>query len=137
MAVIFDLFLFNKKYVEQVREKEELEDHHRDAGVELEVGAVSCRNTDRKQPIFFYDADDLAELLEAGYAIGKGREANEQLVGLDAFPPESVVPFRIELDKPIAGRFVDPDGQETAFGTRKELKAVVTEQLPERQESST
>lgn len=130
MAVVFDLYLFNEKYVEEVREKEEAEDHHHNPDIELEIGAISCRNTERTQPIFFYDVDELAELLEAAYAVGKTRDAHEQLVGLDAFPPDSVVPSRIEIERPVAGTFIDPDGQEIKFGTRKELGTVVTERLP-------
>ena len=132
MTVIFDLYLFNENYVKEVRKKEAMEEHHHNVDVELEIGAISCRNTERKQPIFFYDVEELAELLEAAYAIGKSRDAHEQLVGLDAFPPDSVVPTRIEMERPVAGKFIDPDGQEIDFGTRKELGAVVSEQLPKR-----
>lgn len=132
MTVVFDLFLFNEHYVEEVRAKEMKESHREDPEAEMELGAISCRNTERKQPIFFYDVDELGELLAAGYEIGKERDAKEQLVGTEAFPPDSVVPTMIELDKPVAGRFIDPDGKELHFGSRKDLGAVVKGQLPGR-----
>ena len=135
MTGVFDLYLFNENYVKEIRKKEAMEEHHRNVDVELEIGAISCRNTERKQPIFFYDVEELAELLEAAYAVGKSRDAHEQLVGLDAFPPDSVIPNRIEMERPVAGKFIDPDGQAIEFGTRTELGAVVSEQLPQRPET--
>lgn len=132
MSVLFDLFLFNKTYVDEIRKKEKQESHHEDPEAELEIGAISCRHMDRKQPIFFYDVKELGELLEAGHAVGKDRDAHDQLIGTDAFPPDSVVPNMIELDKPVAGRFIDPDGKELVFASREELSAIVEGQLPDR-----
>jgi len=134
MTVVFDLYLFNENYVKEIRKKEAMEEHHRNVDVELEIGAISCRNTERKQPIFFYDVEELAELLEAAYAVGKSRDAHEQIVGVNTFPPDSVIPTRIELERPVAGKLIDPDGRVLDFGTRKELSAVVGGQLPQRPE---
>ncbi len=134
MTVIFDLYLFNEKYVDEARKKEISESHAPDPDVDLELGAISCRNTERKQPIFFYDVEELAELLEAAYAVGKSRDAHEQIVGVNAFPPDSVIPNRIELERPVAGKLIDPDGRVLDFGTRQELSAVVGGQLPQRPE---
>lgn len=132
MSVVFDLYLFTELYVEEMRKKEELENHRPDPDVEQEVGAILCRNTGRQQPIFFYSVEELGELVEAGYAVGKALEPRSDKLGLDMFPPDSIIPTIIELDKPVAGRFIDQDGREKPFATRKELAAAVEEQLPAR-----
>src|SRR3990172_5916265 len=93
MPVIFDLYLFTEDYIGKVKENEKQRKEHSrrlDEGeTEYEMGPVGCRNSQRTQPIFFYNVDELIGLLEAAYAVSYQSEAEEQRVGEGAFPDEA------------------------------------------------
>lgn len=128
MAVIFDLYLFTEKYVEGVKSDErERKAHGRqlDEGeTEYEIGTIACRNSARTQPIFFYNVDELMGLVESGFAVGKDSEAQEQEIGDDLIPDEAAARTIIEIDsdEPLAGRFIEPDGQTSDFASGDELR---------------
>jgi len=128
MAVVFDLYLFTKEYVEKVKEDErERKAHSRrlDEGeTEYEVGTVACRNSARTQPIFFYNMDELMGLIEAAFAVSKQNEAQEQNLGEDAFPDEAALLTIVEIDsdEPLVGRFIDPDGGAAEFSSGDALR---------------
>src|SRR3990172_12869916 len=121
MPVVFDLYLFTKHYIDKVKEDEkERKAHSRrlDEGeTEYEIGTVACRNSQRTQPIFFYNVDELIGLLEAAYAVSYQNEAEEQRVDEDAFPDEaaSLTIIELDTDEPFAGRFIEPDGETGEF----------------------
>lgn len=128
MAVIFDLYLFTKDYVEKVKEDErESKSRSRrlDEGeTEYEIGTVACRNSARTQPIFFYNVDELLGLLESGFAVSKENEAQEREIGEDLIPDEAAALTIVEIDsdEPLAGRFIEPDGQTSDFASGDELR---------------
>src|SRR3972149_10538066 len=102
MAVIFDLYLFTTEYIDKVKENEKQRKNHSrrlDEGeVEFEIGTIACRNSQRIQPIFFYNVDELMGLIEAAFAVSNQSQAEEQRLGRDAFPDEAANLTIIELD---------------------------------------
>lgn len=127
MSVVFDLYLFDRDYIEKVKKKQK-----KDSGrfnqddVDFEIGSVACRNSQRKQAIFFYTVNELMELLEAAYAVSADRFSRDQLLEPDHFPDDSGVGMVIELDSLYAGRFIEPDGEQLDFSSREELESHIT-----------
>ncbi len=127
MTVFFDLYLFEKDYVEEIKKKEaQQKSGPSDKPIEFEIGATYCRNMTRTTPIFFYQLHELIGLLKAGYAVGASREPGEERLGAADMPDDSV-PITIELegDEPLKGRFVGPDGEAPQFESSSKLMALV------------
>ena len=131
MTVEFDLFFFTREFILAVKEKEQKKGGTiGEKEIAFELGAISCRNAGRKQPIFFYDIDELTELIESGYIIGSTRPTDPGDYELPEFDPTTVIQVKVELDGELQGNFIDPQGSAIDFSNRDELTALIQKSAP-------
>lgn len=131
MPVVFDVYMFRPDFIEHMIRKERKKHPTLADDFTPEIGSVFCLNVAREVPIYFFDTDELLDLVRAGIEqaaqLGSDQPKREA-VRVEDFPEDVSRRAVLELNGEYDGslRWEDSDHSE-AFNSRTDLKRLVDE----------